>query len=267
MRKKLATSLFLLMLVTSTFASEKITILCTTTHLSSIVQALMQTHANVTTIIPYGMCPGHFDISPNEMKTLSQADLILYHGYERFIEDCKSEDRADSHYVEVIISGNWMIPQNNKKAAQKLAEILSASAPDLQSIVAQNLDIYLSRLTKLEESIHDQISVLNQVPVLCAAMNEDLVNWLGAKVVATFPRDEDISLNAMRNIMVQTQNTGIELVLDNLQSSGKVGRTFSDELNVPFVMLSNFPQNNNYIKTLEELCTKIVMALEKGKNE
>jgi len=60
-----------------------------------------------------------------------------------------------------------------------------------------------------------------------------------------------------------------------MQSSGKIGRTIADELGIPFVMLSNFPDASSgtadrpaYLAALSNNCTTVLNALDaKAKDE
>src|SRR6056297_188524 len=65
--------------------TERLRVTCTTTALSAVVQAVGGDRMEVQTIIPFGMCPGHFDLTPGEADKLRNADVILCHGFERFL--------------------------------------------------------------------------------------------------------------------------------------------------------------------------------------
>ena len=67
---------------------------------------LFETH----TVIPYGMCPGHFDLSPGEARVLLEAPLVY------FITDMNSLSKTlisgeRNSLVSVGIKGNWMVPE------------------------------------------------------------------------------------------------------------------------------------------------------------
>lgn len=260
MKKRLFLSIILLFTI-KTIAAEKYNIICTTTHLSSIVNELIPDNSNISTIIPSGMCPGHFDLSPGEVQRLNNADMVFYHGYEHFIHDLHLSE--NTKLIKIHSSGNLMVPQNHIKAAIHIASVLLEKYPDLVEIIQPNLNKYVAQINLQENEIIDKLNSFKNTPVVCASINKEFVQWLGANIVATFPRDEDISLNSMHKIMTLANKKKIVLVIDNLQSSGKVGKTFAEELKVPLMMLSNFPENNSYLETLQTMCDKIIESLEK----
>ena len=86
---------------------SRIETVCTTTQLSAILDAVGGGHFEITTIIPFGMCPGHFDLSPQEARKLIEAPLVFCHGYERFLDDIQFG--ATDSIVRIELPENWMI--------------------------------------------------------------------------------------------------------------------------------------------------------------
>ncbi|RLG86070.1 MAG: hypothetical protein DRO18_04925, partial [Thermoprotei archaeon] len=84
--------LILAMLIVSvtpivTSSNEKPTVVCTTTVLASIVEDLASDLVNVEVIASPTICPAHYDVRPSDVEKVRQASLILYHGFEPWIED------------------------------------------------------------------------------------------------------------------------------------------------------------------------------------
>jgi ABC-type Zn uptake system ZnuABC Zn-binding protein ZnuA len=109
------------------------------------------------------------------------------------------------------------------------------------------------------------------MPVVCAGMNRDFAAWMGLRVIADFPRDEDISVKDIRDILAECRKQGARLVIDNMQSGGKIGQTIAENMDIPLVILTNFPETGvpvssgyPYIRTLTENCSSVVKALERS---
>jgi len=256
----------------STGQRGEIEVVCTTTLLSSIVDAvggeLVETH----TVIPSGMCPGHFDLSPGEARKLFEAKLLLHHGYEQFLRGM--DFGGGTNILKVDVKGNWMIPDVQVPAVWKVAGILSGIQPALVDDFSSRAEDYAAAVHASSDSLLDRLSGCSGAPVVCSVMNRDFVEWIGLQVVAEYPRDEDISIKTMQEIIVEGRRRGVKLVIDNKQSSGKVGRTIADNLNVPLVVLTNFPETAPsevsgypYIRTLTGNCASVIEALEHGGQE
>lgn len=247
-------------------SSGKIEIVCTTTHLSSIVDAVGGDFVETHTIIPYGMCPGHFDLSPGEARNLLEAKVLLCHGYEQFLKSVAFDDGTNKQQVNV--KGNWMIPDLQVPAVRRIAEILSVERPDHADDFSRSAIDYTAAVLATADSLRNRLSGFRGIPVVCSAMNRDLIEWIGFEVIADYPRDEDMSMKTMSDIVTAGRNMGAKLVIDNRQSSGKIGRSLADNIGVPYIMLSNFPEtdssekkNRPYIDTLIKTCASIIGAL------
>ena len=245
----------------------KIGIVCTTSQLSSVVNAvggdLVETH----TIIPHGMCPGHFDISPGEARNLLEAPILLHHGYEQFLKKIDFDGRNNK--IRVDVAGNWMIPDNQVQATYQIVEILSGIKPSLKDTFSAHARDYVAAVLAVSDSLRGCLSAYSGIPVVCSGMNRDFVDWTGLNVIATYPRDEDISIQSMHKIIVEGREKGVRVVIDNKQSGGKIGRTIAENLAVPHIILTNFPVTDTehdpgypYIRTLIANCASIITTLE-----
>lgn len=221
---------------------NRLRVTCTTTLLSAVVNAVGGDRVTVHTIIPFGMCPGHFDLTPGEADKLRNADVLLYHGYEQFLKGV--EPGSKTRMVKAGVKGNWLIPTVHTQAVERVRAILTEAMPTAGALFAKRAEGYSRALTQQAERSIKSLAAVRGTPVVCATMNRDLAEWMGCRVVAEFARDEDVSVKALHGILTEAKKSGAALVIDNMQSSGKIGRTIADELGIPFVMLSNFPDAN-----------------------
>ena len=251
-------SYLMLLCVAFSFANDKLNIVCTTTDLSSIVLAIGKDRVTFHTIIPYGMCPGHTDISPREISQVKNADLVLANGFESFLSDIILS--KEINIFKIGTKENLMIPANHIRAAGELTNILIDKKPDSKIFFLKNCYDYIYEINRREKEILEKVTEMRNKDVICASMNKDFIEYLGAIVIAVFPRDEDISLKNLNDIITSARRNHPVLVIDNLQSSGKVGESIAKELNLPLVILSNFPEKDDYLSTLQNNCNKIITA-------
>ena len=122
--------------LTLAFSNDKLNVICTTSDLSSMVLAIGKEKVAVNNIIPFGMCPGHSDITPREVSLIQNADLVLANGFESFLSNIISSDELK--IIKLETKENLMIPSNHIKTARKVTAILSETKPDLKSFFQQN---------------------------------------------------------------------------------------------------------------------------------
>ena len=245
----------------------RLRVTCTTTLLSAVVSAVGGDSVDAHTIVPFGMCPGHFDLTPGEADKLRNADVLLYHGFEQFLKG--AEPGSKTEVVKAGVKGNWMIPTVHTQAVERVRAVLTEAMPTAGALFAERAEGYSRAVTQQAETSMKPLAAVRGTPVVCATMNRDLAEWLGCRVIAEFARDEDVSVKALHGILTEGKKSGAALVIDNMQSSGKIGRTIADELGIPFVMLSNFPESDStdlggypYLETLKANIEAIAERLE-----
>ena len=245
-------------------------VVCSTTMLQAVVQAVGGPELAVHALIPFGMCPGHFDVTPGEAARLRSADLWLAHGFERMLHQAGPLE-ARPNLQRVPVSGNWMVPAVHVQGVEAVRAILATRWPARAEGFGERATAYAEQVRHDGERAKDRLAAHQGRPVVCAAISRDLVEWYGFEVVATFPRDENVSVQSLQRVLAAARAAGAVLVLDNRQSSGRVGRTLARELEVPLVMLTNFPEpdeippgETTYLRALHGQIEAIRTALTTG---
>lgn len=249
--------------------AEPLKVVCTTTLMGSAVDAAAADTVRSRTIVPFGMCPGHFDLTPGEAQSLREAELLLCHGFERFVQGVDFGDATD--VVQAGVPGNWMIPEVYTQAVLRVADILAQKRPELQAELRRRGARHLKELQKAADDVRSRLKPYRETPVIASNMNRAWIEWCGLRVVAEFPRDEDISVKQLHDIIKQGLSAGAAVIADNRQSSGKVGQTIARELGVPYTLLSNFPEASSmeaYLQALQQNGRMLADALkERGASD
>ncbi len=227
-------------------------IVTSTTDISSVVEAVAPDDAKVVNIVPGGMCPGHFDLSPVEANLIFLSDLIIYHGYESWFKKIE-ELKLDINIVDLETDGSWMIPEVYLKGALEISNVLKGE----YSSDSIRIDEINKKYKKLKTSI-DSLSVIvsekkeciKGLRVICNEHQKDLLEFLGAEVISVFSPGDNISLKEISEVVKVGKEQNVQLVVDNLQSGKKVGRTIADELESKYIIFSNFPDEEGYKATL-----------------
>lgn len=229
-------------------------IVTSTTDISSVVKALAPDDAKVVNIVPGGVCPSHFDLSPVEANLIFLSDLIIYHGYESWFKKIE-ELELDIDIVDLKTDGNWMIPDVYLKGAFEIANILKEEyASDSIRIdeINRNYKKLKMRIDSLIPIVIEKRKSIKGVKVVCNDRQEDFLKFLGAEVVSVFSPGDEISLKEISEVIKKSSEEKVQLVVDNLQSGQKVGRTVAEELKCKYIILSNFPDEAGYKATLLE---------------
>jgi len=236
--------------------------------ISNIIQDVAGDRVETRTLIPPGVCPGHYDVKPSDIEALANSDALFIHDYQQYFQNIKGAIEAAENPDLVItvlnVTGNWMVPSVQAEAVDKIAQALGEIDPE-------NAAYYQQRATDREQAIlaHGE-EVENElqgagvegVKVLCAEMQAGFVSWAGFGIVATFGRPEDLTPAQVADLIDQGQEAGAALIIDNLQSgSTTLGASLGQDVEAIPVTISNFPGGLEETETWEKAIDKNVDLL------
>ncbi len=153
---------------------EKKVVAATTTFVRDIVVNLAGDKVEVKLVIPAGEDPHTYEAKPEDMKTISSADLVLYHGLHfegKMIEalqqlgselarDFKEEElgRMDQDGEIIIDPHFWFDLSLYKRAVLAAKEDLIKLLPEEKDYIENNAKNYLKELDELDKYVESKIS-------------------------------------------------------------------------------------------------------------
>jgi len=231
---------------------QRIRVVASTANIGAIVAAVGGSRVQVTTIASAGMCPGHFDIRPSDVVAANEARLLLNQGWEEWfpkLEQALSSPRLER--VTCQTPGNWMVPPVHRQATAEIAGLLSRTDPAGAEDYARAAKEYSARVDSAAAQARRLFSGRALPAVIAAGHQAAFLRWLGFRVVATYGGPEELTARELARLAQVAVDSGVGLVVDNLQSGPDAGRPLAEALNVPQVTLTNFPRPEGYPLTLD----------------
>jgi len=239
--------------------TERTKIIATTSLIGTIVKTIGKDRTNLVTIIPAGMCPGHFDIKPGDMASMYDAKVLLNHGWEEWMTKLVNSIENEKLITKTIdIEENWMIPEIHKRAASEIANILGEVDLPNKYWYKKNLDNYKRAIDSVAIYLKERTKNLQGMRVICSDYQADFLSWLELDIIATYGRPEELTPKELTKLIEVGKKENVQIVIDNLQSSSKVGKQIAAEIGAAHVILTNFPLGNSYIEALKENVEKIL---------
>ncbi len=242
-------------------ADAAVTISVSTTLLGSVVRAVAGPLVELNLLIPPRMCPGHFALTPQQAARIAASDVFLTHGFEPFMRAAGGRFSGVHHQVQV--RGNTMVPVVHRELAVEIRDLLIARLPQHRARFEANAAAYAEAIQEAVRELRPGLALIDGLPVLSAAQNRELTEWMGVSVAASFPRDEALTPQGYRELLDRARAGGVRLVIDNLQSSGRLGHRLANALDVPLVVISNFPDSldaDAYPAALRAACSAVLEA-------
>jgi zinc transport system substrate-binding protein len=242
--------------------------------IGNIIQDVADAKVETYTLIPPGVCPGHYDVKPSDIEALANSEALFIHDYQQYFENIngavEAADNPDLIIKVLNVTGNWMVPAVQAAAVDKIAEALGEIDPENAAYYdGQAVERAQAILTKGEE-VEDTLSdaEVGNVTVICAEMQAGFINWAGFNITATFGRPEDLSPAQIADLIDTAQETGAALIIDNLQSgSATLGAAIGEDVEAIPVTISNFPGGLENTETWEKAIDKNVDLLLAALNE
>ncbi len=245
MRKLLIIGILLLSLVGATFwAAAKPTVVATHAVLGEFAQVVGGDLIHVVTIIPSGFCPAHYDLRPSDLAAVSQASLVLYSGFEPWMDTLLAAVGSAQHPAQTVaLSGDWNTPKDAEAQVDAIATALDKLLPQDADTFVANAAAYKQQLSALGEDLLKQAQALHtgDVPVITMAWQAPFVSFLGFPIVTTYGVPENLSLKDLVKLAQEGKDGHAKLVIDNLQSGVSFGAKLAYEIGAIHVVLSNFP--------------------------
>lgn len=244
-------------------SKRQLKVVASTALIATIVQNIGDARVKVTTIAPAGMCPGHFDLQPQAIAAAQDAQLILYHGWEGWMEKLKQETRnPTAKWITLQTRGNWMVPSVQKKATEELTALLIQYAPADSILFTKNRQRYLAQIDSVASTLQTMFANKNLPRVLASEHQAEFLQWLGFKVVGTYGRSEDLTARELSRLARLTVDSGVGLVVDNLQSGPDTGKPLAEAAGLRHITLTNFPLDGDYLKTVLENGNLLLKVIE-----
>jgi len=212
-------------------------------YLYAVVRDLCGEDTAILSLVPPGMCPGHFDIKPSEVRRLFQTRLLLTFDFQRGIGQVLPTDGRGPTLSTVAAPQGLCVPATYLSILNETAAILSAEFPDRGSFFKQRQEEITVRIAALEAECIDAMAALKapQAPVLASQHQAAFAEWLGLDVVSTFSgRDTETAAN-INAALHETDQRPLRWIIANQQEGTRLAEALADRIGAPVAVFSNFP--------------------------
>jgi len=228
-------------------------------YLHAVVTDLCGDQQQILSLVPPGMCPGHFDISPSQVSRLCNCKILLVFDFQQNIEKIipRIKDRG-LKVCKIMPSPGLCIPDTYFSIVKQVATALSEENPAKKT----HYELRLREIEKRLESTSQEIvgrmeqSGLHNTNIIVSQHQTEFVKWLGLNPVSTFAGRDTVT-PAQINLNLQKANQNqIELIIANKQEGTELAQALAQYLKVKLVVFSNFPlssQQNDMLAGFDDL--------------
>jgi len=217
----------------------------TNSYLGCVVRDLCGAELEVLCLAPPGMCPGHFDISPAQVRRLHDCRMLLLFDFQRKVEQTLARLKENGlRTYRIHTPPGLCVPETYLIACEQVAEALAERYPERAAQFAQRLGAIETRLTALSEELKTRVHEAQATPakVLTSHHQAAFSKWLGLETVATFVGSDTETVSNIDHCLRQAAGQDVRFVIANQQEGTALAEALARRLQARAVVFSNFPR-------------------------
>ncbi len=227
-------------------------------YLECVVRDVLQSD-EILSLVPPGMCPGHFDISPGQVSRLSKCKVLLVFDFQKRIKHPLAKLTKKGLKVHTIKARPGLcLPDTYLAACHDVCSILEQEdvlndkkCDQIIKSINQRMQLTAQKLKKLVEQAN-----LRGTKVLSSVHQARFCQWLGLNVVATFTGDEAETAGRLNEAIVNADKHSVELVIANAQQGDALAKALAGRLKAKLVVFSNFPVGKDKQISFDRMLTQ-----------
>ena len=215
----------------------------TNSYLHAMVRDLCGQEMSVFSVVPPGMCPGHFDVKPADVRRLHQCRLLLAFDFQESIARILPDNGRGPRFASIGVPAGMCKPDSYLTMAHDTAEILIAEYPSREATFRKRLAQIAERMKSLEAECAAAIETLKlrEAPVLTSRHQAVFAEWLGLEPVASFSGGEAETAAHINAALGASQGRALRCIIANRQEGTQLAEALAERLDVPVAVFSNFP--------------------------
>ena len=213
-------------------------------YLAVAVRDLLGEAVELMLLAEPGMCPGHFDLRPSQVRQLRNCQALVRFDFQSSLDSRLAGEGTDGPAVVALkISGGMCEPRSYLSACRQLAESLVELQRLSRVDADQRLAAISERMDRLDTWSGQQIDAasLGGTPVLCSGHQAAFCRHLGLDVVATFSAADTAQPSQIDQAIKAGERAGVRLVIANLPEGRRLADALADRLAAQVVVFGNFP--------------------------
>lgn len=242
----------------------------TNSYLGCAVLDLCGDDTEVLCLAPPGMCPGHFDIPPSQVKQLCNCRMLLLFDFQKQIAETLSRVKERGLKTALVgKTGGLCVPETYLVVCREVRDILSSEYPERNVRYQERLEVMEKDLAHLREELFEKMrqAGISSAKVLASNHQADFARWLGLETVATFVGSDIETVAGIEQCIRKAEDQEVRFVVANKQEGTALAKALAERLGAKAVVFSNFPELRGEASGFDALLRANVDALLRANAE
>lgn len=216
----------------------------TNSYLGSAVRDLCGDDTGILSLAPPGMCPGHFDISPGQVRQLRRCRLLLLFDFQQQIRQSLARLEVNGLGVHLVQTpAGLCVPDTYIETCRRVCEILSRAYPEQAAQFQERLSAIRKRLETLTTELRAAVAECDaaSAKVLVSNHQSRFAEWLGLEPVGAFIGGDIETAANIDHCLRRAGGRQVRFVIANRQEGTALAEALAGRLQARAVVFSNFP--------------------------
>jgi len=217
----------------------------TNSYLDCAVRELCGDDTEVLCLAPPGMCPGHFDISPLQVRQLCDCRMLLLFDFQKQVEETLYRVKERGLKTAIVKeTGGLCVPETYLAVCREVSDVLSSEYPEMNARYQQRLGVIENDLKGLREELLEKVrqAGISSARVLVSNHQADFVSWLGLEPISTFIGSDIETVTGIDRCIRKAEGQDVRFVIANKQEGTALAKALAERLGARAVVFSNFPE-------------------------
>lgn len=213
-------------------------------YLRAAIKDLCGNQQQILSLVPPGMCPGHFDISPSQVNQLCNCKILFVFDFQQNIE--KAIPRIKDKGLKtccIVPPPGLCIPGTYVSIIKQVAVALSEETPSQRAYYESRVVEIENRMKNLSRELLEQIkkSKFKNSNIIVSRHQVEFVQWLGLNPVSVFSGSDTMTPTQINHNLHEAGQNKVDFVIANEQEGIEFAQSFAEHLKTRLVVFSNFP--------------------------
>jgi ABC-type Zn uptake system ZnuABC Zn-binding protein ZnuA len=191
-----------------------------------------------------GMCPGHFDLRPDQVSELCRCRLFVRFDFQQALDRMLGDGKRRPALAVITAPGGLCLPETYLTVCRQLAKSLQAAGMLPPEISQRRLAGIERRMADLGVSAQRRVerAGLRGAAVLSSTHQADFCRWLGLNVAAEMPTADEPTAAAIVDCVKAARAAGVKLLVANRPEGRRAADALAERLGAKVAVFDNFPQ-------------------------
>jgi ABC-type Zn uptake system ZnuABC Zn-binding protein ZnuA len=214
----------------------------TCSYFECAVHDLLDANTPVIRMAEPGMCPGHFDMRPNQVTELRQCRLLIRFDFQDSL-DGQLGNPATLTMASISLKSGMCVPDSYVSTCRQVADAMVRAGLIDSSTANARLAAIEKRLAQISENAQTKVqhAGLTQRPIITTGHQAEFCRWLKLDVLAAIGGADAASVKQIDTAISTARKANCRLVIANRPEGTQLPSRIAEELQGQMVVFDNFP--------------------------